>query len=63
MKMGSIDAILVSCGIIYMVTLVGPPAMISYEPRQARKGATVVTDSCAEVRLAELPLSLTAFDF
>ena len=40
----------------YTVTLVGPPAMISYEPRQARKGATVVTDSCAEVRLAELPL-------
>jgi len=48
----------------YAVTLVGPPAMISYEPRQARKGATVVTDSCAEVRLAELPLPFfTAFDF
>ena len=41
----------------YAVTLVGPHAMISYEPRQARKGATVVADSCAEVRLAELPLS------
>ena len=40
----------------YSVTLVGPLAMISYEPRQARKGATVVADSCAEVRLTELPL-------
>ncbi len=35
-----------------MVTLVGPRAMIGYEPRQARKGATVVTDSGAVVRLA-----------
>ena len=35
----------------------GPLAAISDEPRQARKGATVVTDSCAEVWLAELPLS------
>ena len=35
----------------YAVTLVGPPAMISYEPRQARKGATVIADSCAEVWL------------
>jgi len=26
--------------------------MISYKPRQARKGATVVTDSCAAVWLA-----------
>ena len=57
MKMGSIDAILLSCGIILCGNSVGPPQMISYEPRQARKGATVVTDSCAEVRLAELPLS------
>lgn len=35
-----------------MVTLVGPRAMIGYEPRQARKGAMVVTDSCAVVWLA-----------
>ena len=57
MKMGSIDAILLSCGIILRGNSCRSPAMISYEPRQARKGATVVTDSCAEVRLAELPLS------
>ena len=35
-----------------MVSLVGPLAMIGYELRQARKGATVVADSCAGVRLA-----------
>jgi len=35
-----------------LVSLVGPFAMISYKPRQARKGATVVADSCAVVRLA-----------
>ncbi len=40
----------------YSVTLVGPLAMISYEPRQARKGATVVADSCDAVRLTRLPL-------
>ena len=40
----------------YSVTPVGPLAMISYEPRQARKGATVVANSCAAVRLAGLPL-------
>ncbi len=34
---------------------VGPLAMIGYELRQARKGATVVADSCAGVWLAELP--------
>ena len=34
-----------------LVSLVGPFAMISYKPRQARKGATVVADSCAVVRL------------
>ena len=34
------------------VSLVGPRAMIGYEPRQARKGATVVADSCAVVWLA-----------
>jgi len=32
---------------------VGPLAMISCEPRQARKGATVAVTSCAGVRLAE----------
>ena len=36
------------------VSLVGPHAMISYEPRQARKGATVVANSCAEVWLARV---------
>lgn len=35
-----------------MVAPVGPLATISYEPRQARKGATVVVDSCAGVWLA-----------
>ena len=35
-----------------LVTLVGPHAMISYKPRQARKGATVVANSCAAVWLA-----------
>tara|TARA_B100000959_G_scaffold163112_1_gene170948 strand:+ start:2355 stop:2546 length:192 start_codon:yes stop_codon:yes gene_type:complete len=35
-----------------MVSLVGPRAMIGYELRQARKGATVVADSCAAVWLA-----------
>ena len=35
-----------------LVSLVGPRAMISYKPRQARKGATVVADSCAVVWLA-----------
>ena len=34
-----------------MVALTGSHAMIRHEPRQARKGATVVTDSCAEVML------------
>ena len=33
----------------------GPLAMIGSEPRQARKGATVVTESCAEVWLSGLP--------
>ncbi len=32
----------------------GPPATISYELRQARKGATVVVDLCAGVWL-EVP--------
>lgn len=36
----------------FMVSLVGPRAMISYELRQAWKGATVVADSCAVVWLA-----------
>ena len=35
-----------------MVDPVGPPAMNSYEPRQARKGATVVGTLCAGVWLA-----------
>tara|TARA_R100001377_G_scaffold84809_2_gene69228 strand:+ start:345 stop:563 length:219 start_codon:yes stop_codon:yes gene_type:complete len=35
-----------------MVSLAGPLAMISCEPRQARKGATVIADSCAVVWLA-----------
>lgn len=34
-----------------MVALSGPLAMINYEPRQARKGATVVVTSCAGVWL------------
>lgn len=34
-----------------MATLVGPHATIGYELRQARKGATVVADLCAEVWL------------
>ena len=35
-----------------MVALTGPLATASREPRQARKGATVVADSCAAVWLA-----------
>ncbi len=35
-----------------MVAPVGPPAMISCKPRQARKGATVAVMSCAGVWLA-----------
>jgi hypothetical protein len=34
---------------------IGSLAAIDYEPRQARKGAAVVIDSGAEVRLLELP--------
>ncbi len=34
-----------------MVAPTGSHAMIHHEPRQARKGATVVIDSCAEVML------------
>ena len=37
-----------------MVASVGPLATISRKPRQARKGATVVVDSCAGVWLAEV---------
>ena len=33
----------------------GPPATIGSEPRQARKGATVIIDSCAGVRLSGSP--------
>jgi len=35
----------------FMVSLVGPRAMIGYKLRQAWKGATVVADSCAVVWL------------
>lgn len=35
-----------------MVSRVGPLATIPCKPRQARKGATVATDSCAGVWLA-----------
>ena len=35
-----------------MVDRVGPLAMIPCKPRQARKGAAVAGDSCAEVWLA-----------
>jgi hypothetical protein len=34
-----------------MVSLAGPLAMIGCEPRQARKGATVIAKSCAVVWL------------
>ena len=40
-----------------MVSLVGPHAMLSYEPRQARKGATVVADACAVEWLARATTS------
>ena len=35
-----------------MADLAGPPAIINCEPRQARKGATVVVTLCAGVWLA-----------
>ena len=38
-----------------MVVLFGALAMVNCEPRQARKGATVVIDSGAEVWLFESP--------
>jgi len=38
--------------ICFVVSLVGPLAMIGCEPRQARKGAAVTADSCAGVWLA-----------
>ena len=37
-----------------MVALTGPLATASREPRQARKGATVVVTLCAEVRLVRV---------
>ena len=43
----------------FMVTSAGPLAMISCEPRQARKGATVAVTSCAGVRLAGEATSLS----
>ena len=42
----------------FMVTPAGPLAMISCEPRQARKGATVAVTSCAGVWLAGEATSL-----
>ena len=45
-----------------MVSLVGPLATIGYEPRQARKGATVVADSCAGVRLARAAIQFRYCD-
>ncbi len=36
---------------VFLVGPVGPLAMISCEPRQARKGATVAVTSCAGVWL------------
>jgi len=41
-----------------MASLVGPRAMIGYESRQARKGATVVADLCAVVWLARVASSI-----
>ena len=35
-----------------MVALVGPPATLNCEPRQARKGATVAVAACAGMWLA-----------
>ena len=48
----------VSMLLCFMASLVGPRAMIGYEPRQARKGATVVADSCAAVWLARVASSI-----
>ena len=48
-----------------MVALTGPLATASREPRQARKGATVVVTLCAEVWLVRVtaifPLDLSLF--
>jgi hypothetical protein len=38
--------------------LIGPLAIVSCEPRQARKGATVAVRLCAGVWLVRLPPSL-----
>jgi len=46
----------------FLVTLVGPRAMIGYKPRQARKGATVVADSCAVVWLTRAASIQNAID-
>jgi DNA polymerase III subunit gamma/tau len=45
---------------VSMASRVGPLAMIRYEPRQARKGATVVADSCAGVWLSRLATLMNA---
>jgi hypothetical protein len=47
-----------------MVARVGHLATIHYKPRQARKGATVVVDSCAgerRARAATYPIFINAF--
>ena len=41
-----------------MVTLSSPLAIISYELRQAWKGATVITDLCAGVWLVRVTANL-----
>jgi len=43
-----------------MVAFVGPLATIHREPRQVRKEATVVVDSCAGVWLAEVISSFSS---
>ena len=48
----------VSMLLCFMASLVGPRAMIGYESRQARKGATVVADLCAVVWLARVASSI-----
>jgi hypothetical protein len=48
----------------YYGDLLGPFAMIGRKLRQARKGATVATDSCAGVWLGRLPpVSLKIWQF
>ena len=44
-----------------MVALIGPLAMANHEPRQARKGATVVVTLCAEVWLVRVTAIILAY--